>query len=202
MMSGAGSMTSSRKRTSRDSPRPASLGATVHLGRLSPGLHSPPRLAWSLCRLGVESSITAAEVVIRQRVAEATNIGDALLCALVQAPQRLFDKTDAELAFMLWGVEKSTKRLQAAVARSAKTLDEIGSLNEEDEEANESKRLNDVLKCGGAMEAAEVSHPARVHPLARTRLLHWGGSTMPDAELNMSHTDSFIGAMRSRRGDV
>ena len=46
-------------------------------------------------------------------------MGGALLSALSKRPSRLFDNNDGALTMMLWGVEKSTQRLQAALTRGA-----------------------------------------------------------------------------------
>ena len=70
--------------------------------------------------LGMDASKSTAVAVRRQRVKEATKLGGSLLSALITNPLRLFDTTDGDLTFMLWGVEKSTARLQAAMSRSAR----------------------------------------------------------------------------------
>ena len=72
-------------------------------------------------RPGVELSVPAAVAVRRRRVGEATKMGSALLAALHARPSRLFDPKDGALTAMLWGVEQSTVRLQAALSRGEQT---------------------------------------------------------------------------------
>ena len=150
--------------------------------------------------LGMESSAPAANEVRRQRVAEATKIGGTLLAALAYNPQRLFDTVDGDLTFLLWGVEKSTVRLQAAMSRSAKVTDK----KKDDEEEDDAERPGTVPAGSSRIGSAPpvVARPEKKPQELVDRLMHWGDDgSVPDVEINVPLTERFISDVKNRRTD-
>ena len=143
--------------------------------------------------LGMELSSHAAETVRRKRVYEAAKLGGALIGALAANPSRLFDTNDGDLTFMLWGVERSTLRLQAAMSRGAKALDR--------KKPKEEERPGSVP--AGAMRSKallpEVARaPTRSAELTE-RLMSWGDDgTQPEDELHTPITDKLINTVANR----
>ena len=149
--------------------------------------------------LGMEASAAAANEVRRQRVAEATRLGGSLLSALSANPKRLFDTADGDLTFMLWGVEKSTVRLQAAMSRSAKVTDKKSG----DDEANEERGSSAPTASSRIGSAPPTAlRPEKIPKELFDRLMHWGDDgSIPDVELNVPMTERFINDVKNRRSD-
>ena len=108
---------------------------------------------------------------------------------------RLFDTGDGDITFMLWGVERSTARLQAAMSRSSKYTDKTTMPQEESEEEEEEeagKKRTDV---------PEIQRPVSYPQELVDRMMHWGddGSGFHDIQLNVPITDRLIAEVRERK---
>ena len=145
-------------------------------------------------QLGMELSAPAAEAVRRKRVLEATTLGGALLGALAEQPLRLFDTKDGGLTLMLWGVEKSTARLQAAMSRGAKAIDRAAGTA-----APEPRPATAMAGGRTSLPPAATRPPSQPKELM-DKLLHWGD---PDGavgeELETPLTDRLIHDIRTRQ---
>mmetsp|Transcript_56481 Transcript_56481/g.112127 ORF Transcript_56481/g.112127 Transcript_56481/m.112127 type:complete len:419 (-) Transcript_56481:70-1326(-) len=150
-------------------------------------------------RPGVDQqTVPAADAIRRKRVVEATMLGGKLLHALAADPSRLFDTNDGSLTTMLWGVETSTQRLQAALSRGGRT-----SATQASDSGGGS-----TADPPTAAESSENTALPPLHPRApqhtselSARLLHWGDDGMDSTDLYTPVTDRIVQTSK-REGSI
>ena len=159
-------------------------------------------------------TVPAADAIRRKRVNEATQLGGKLLQALAGEPARLFDTADGALTMMLWGVEKSTQRLQAALSRGSAAAAAVaaasaaanngggGSASASASAASAAAKPRPMTahaestSQSAALPTVQPRAPARSAELS-ARLLHWGddGTTDPNAPYTPA-TDRVVAASK------
>lgn len=173
--------------------------------------------------LGVEASDGAADDVRRARIADAVQIGGALIGTIMSDPSRLFDTNDGDVTMMLWGVERSMMRLQAAMSRAAQAQrarreEEAAEEEAEGLEGQRGRGLKSerpsTVPAGGIRAGADGGKSAReqqllaaaaARPVPRSRevterMLSWGDDgTQPPVEINTPITDKFINTVSNRQ---
>jgi hypothetical protein len=198
---------------------PSEVPLTRQQGRLAIAMDEESHRQTSATEraLGLEVSAPAADAIRRKRVQEATQMGGALIGALAANPLRLFDTTDGDLTFMLWGAERSMVRLQAAMSRGAKAkrAAEEGSAASDGGNGGVGRgagrgdgRRPSTVPPGATRSgitareqellAAAARPPTRSREVTE-RMMSWGDDgTLPPEEIHTPITDKLINTVKER----